>query len=152
MLLDEADGYLSHRTDVLNGGDKGYNDITNAFLVSLEEYGGIIIATTNLSGLIDPALIRRFHKNVTFRFPTYEGMKILFKKYFPDVDFDKRELERICSLGSIGPGDFIAVKELTEYMEKEDATGEFILESLSSNASARNTSSRKSPPIIGFKS
>ena len=152
LLLDEADGYLSHRTDVLNGGDKGYNDITNAFLVGLEEYGGIIIATTNLSGLIDPALIRRFHKNVTFRFPTYEGMKILFERYFPDVDFDKRDLERICSLESIGSGDFIAVKELSEYMEDEDVTGEFILESLSSNASARCTSSRKSPPIIGFKS
>ena len=152
LLLDEADGYLSHRTDVRNGGDKGYNDITNAFLVGLEEYGGLIIATTNLSRLIDPALIRRFHKSVTFSFPTYEGMKILFEKYFPDVDFDKRELERICSLGSIGPGDFIAIKELTEYMEEEEVTGEFILESLASNAAARSTSSRKSPPIIGFKS
>ena len=65
---------------------------------------------------------------------------------------DKRELERICSLGSIGPGDFIAIKELTEYMEEEEVTGEFILESLASNAAARSTSSRKSPPIIGFKS
>ncbi len=45
-------------------------------------------------------------------------------------DSTRSELERICSLGSIGPGDFIAVKELTGYMEPDDVTGEFILESL----------------------
>ena len=78
-------------------------------------------------------------------------MKLLFSRYFPDVDFDKWELERICALGTIGPGDFGAVKELTEYMDEEDVTGEFILESLSSNAVARNPSSHRSTTVIGFR-
>ena len=152
LLFDEADGYLSRKTDVYSGGDKGHNDITNAFMVNLEEYNGLVIATTNHIELIEPALIRRFHKVVEYRFPTYQGMHLLIERYFPDVDFDKRELERICHLGSIGPGDFVAVKELTEYMEPEDITGEFILESLYANAAARDASSRKSPVITGFKS
>ena len=152
LLFDEADGYLSRKTDVYSGGDKGHNNITNAFMVNLEEYNGLVIATSNHIELIESALVRRFHKIVEFKFPTYEGMKLLIEKYFPDVDFDKRELERICSLGSIGPGDFVAVKELTEYMEPDDVTGDFILESLHSNAVARDISVRKSPVITGFKS
>ena len=151
LLFDEADSYLSRKTDVYSGGDKGHNDITNAFMVGLEEYNGLVIATSNHVEFLEPAIARRLHKTVEFKFPTYEGMKLLFRRYFPDVDFDKRELERICALGSIGPGDFVAVKELTEYMDEEDVTGEFILESLSSNAAARNLSSRKSPAIIGFR-
>ena len=152
LLFDEADGYLSRKTDVYSGGDKGHNNITNAFMVNLEEYNGLVIATSNHIELIESALVRRFHKIVEFKFPTYDGMKLLIERYFPDVDFDKRELERICSLGSIGPGDFVAVKELTEYMEPEDVTGEFILESLYSNAAARNASIRRSPEIRGFRS
>ena len=151
LLFDEADSYLSRKTDVYSGGDKGHNDITNAFMVGLEEYNGLVIATSNHVEFLEPAIARRLHKTVEFKFPTYEGMKLLFRRYFPDVDFDKRELERICALGSIGPGDFVAVKELTEYMDEEDVTGEFILETLSSNAAARNLSSRKSPAIIGFR-
>ena len=151
LLFDEADGYLSRKTNVYSGGDKGHNDITNAFMVNLEEYNGFVIATTNHIELIEPALIRRFHKIVEFNFPSYQGMKLLFERYFPDVDFDKGELERICSLGSIGPGDFVAVKELTEYMEPDDVTGEFIIESLYANADARDTSSCRSHVITGFR-
>ena len=120
-------------------------------MVNLEEYNGLVIATSNHAELAEPSIVRRFHKIVEFKFPTYDGMKLLIERYFPDVDFDKRELEKICSLGSIGPGDFVAVKELTEYMDEGDVTGEFILESLSSNAAARNLSSCKSPAIIGFR-
>ena len=151
LLLDEVDGYISRKTEVYSGGDKAHNDITTSFMVNLEEYNGLVIATSNHTELTEPSVVRRFHKIVEFKFPTYEGMKLLFRRYFSDVDFDKRELERICALGSIGPGDFVAVKELTEYMDEEDVTGEFILESLSSNAVARNLSSRKSPAIIGFR-
>ena len=151
LLFDEADGYLSRKTDVYSGGDKGHNGITNAFMVDLEEYNGLVITTSNHIDFLEPAIVRRLHKTVEFRFPTYEGMKILFRRYFPDVDFDKRELERICALGTIGPGDFVAIKELTEYMDEEDVTGEFILESLYSNAAARDASSRRSPVITGFR-
>ena len=70
---------------------------------------------------------------------------------FPLSRVEALAIVRICALGSIGPGDLVAVKELTEYMDEDDVTGEFILESLSSNAAVRNLSSRKSPAIIGFR-
>lgn len=152
LLFDEADGYLSRKTDVFSGADKGYNDITNAFMVNLEEYDGFVIATTNHLNIIEPAIIRRFHKSIEFKFPTYEGMMLLFEKYFPGISFDKRMLEQTCSLGTIGPGDFIAIKELVGYMEPEEATPEFIISSLIKNADSRNVSERKSPVIRGFHS
>ena len=127
LLLDEVDGYISRKTDVYSGGDRAHDDITSSFMVNLEEYNGLVIATSNHAELAEPSIVRRFNKIVEFKFPTYEGMKILFRRYFPDVDFDKSELERICALGTIGPGDFVAIKELTEYMDEEDVTGEFIL-------------------------
>ena len=152
LLFDEADGYLSRKTDVFSGADKGYNDITNAFMVNLEEYGGFVIATTNHLDIIEPAIIRRFHKSIEFKFPTYKGMMILFEKYFPGISFDKRMLEQTCSSGTIGPGDFIAIKELVGYMEPEEATPEFIISSLMKNADSRKASERKSPVIRGFHS
>lgn len=152
LLFDESDGYLSRKTDVFSGADKGYNDITNAFMVNLEEYGGFVIATTNHLDIIEPAIIRRFHKSIEFKFPTYEGMMILFEKYFPGISFDKRMLEQACSSGTIGPGDFIAIKELVGYMEPEEATPEFIISSLMKNADSRKASERKSPVIRGFHS
>ena len=152
LLFDEADGYLSRKTDVFSGADKGYNDITNAFMVNLEEYGGFVIATTNHLDIIEPAIIRRFHKSIEFKFPTYKGMMILFEKYFPGISFDKRMLEQACSSGTIGPGDFIAIKELVGYMEPEEATPEFIISSLMKNADSRKASERKSPVIRGFHS
>ena len=75
LLFDEADGYLSRKTDVYSGGDKGHNEITNAFMVGLEKYNGLVITPSNHIEFLEPAIVRRLHKTVEFRFPTYEGMK-----------------------------------------------------------------------------
>lgn len=71
LLLDEVDGYISRKTDVYSGGDKAHNDITTSFMVNLEEYNGLIIATSNHAELAEPSIVRRFHKIVEFKFPTY---------------------------------------------------------------------------------
>ena len=141
LLFDEADSYLSRKTEVYSGSDKAHNDITTSFMVNLEEYNEFVIATTNHVELIEPALIRRFHKIAEFRYPTRDGMKHLFRRYFPDVIFDRGNIEKVCSLGTIGAGDFAVVKELAEYMEPEDVTGDFIIDSLISNSEARKKSS-----------
>ncbi len=70
LLLDEVDGYISRKTDVYSGGDKAHNDITTSFMVNLEEYNGLIIATSNHAELAEQSIVRRFHKIVEFKFPT----------------------------------------------------------------------------------
>lgn len=110
-----------------------------------------MVATTNYLSHIDPAFYRRFHKIVNFHFPNEDGLRRLFRLYFPSVDFDEEELESICREGKLGPGDFTALEELTEYMESDEVTPDFIISSLSKTADLRKAASAtKSNTIIGF--
>lgn len=132
---------MGKRTDSSSSGGKSYNSMTNCFLTEIERFSGILICTTNRRDLIDDAFYRRLHRIVTFRFPTEYGMRRLFERYFPDVQFDEGELDNTCRRGFIGPGDFAILKESMEYMDEEEITPDFILEALHRNAELRNPSS-----------
>lgn len=151
LLFDEVDSYISKKIDATTGGGKAYNDITNCFMQGMESFSGLMVATTNYLSFLDQAFYRRFHKIVDFRFPNEAGMRQLFNLYFPSVDFDEEELEHICRTGKLGPGDFSSLEELTEYMEPDEVTPDFIISSLSKTAELREaarTSDAKT--IIGF--
>lgn len=61
MLFNEADGILSKRGDVLRQAvDKICNRIQSLLLQELEDFKGIMIATTNLAENMDEAFDRRF--------------------------------------------------------------------------------------------
>ena len=78
-------------------------------------------------------------------------MRQLFSLYFPSVDFDEEELEHICRTGKLGPGDFSSLEELTEYMEPEEITPDFIISSLSKTAELREAArTANAKTIIGF--
>lgn len=141
LLLDECETYMGKRTDSSASGGKSYNSMTNCFLTEIERFSGILICTTNRRDLIDDAFYRRLHRIVTFRFPTEYGMRRLFERYFPDIQFDEGELDNTCRRGFIGPGDFAILKESMEYMDEEEITPDFILEALHRNAELRNPSS-----------
>lgn len=151
LLFDEVDSYISKKIDAETGGGKAYNDITNCFMQGMESYSGLMIATTNYLTHLEPAFYRRFHKIIDFQFPDEDGLRQLFSLYFPSIEFDEEELERICRTGKLGPGDFSSLEELTEYMEPDEVTPDFIISSLSKTAELREaarTSDAKT--IIGF--
>lgn len=151
LLFDEVDSYISKKLDATTGGGKAYNDITNCFMQGMESYCGLMIATTNYVSHLDPAFYRRFNKIVDFKFPDEAGMRQLFSLYFPSVDFDEEELEHICRTGKLGPGDFSSLEELTEYMEPEEVTPDFIISSLSKTAELREAArTANAKTIIGF--
>ena len=151
LLFDEVDSYISKKLDATTGGGRAYNDITNCFMQGMESYCGLMIATTNYGSHIDPAFYRRFNKIVDFKFPDEAGMRQLFSLYFPSVDFDEEELEHICRTGKLGPGDFSSLEELTEYMEPDEVTPDFIISSLSKTAELREAArTANAKTIIGF--
>lgn len=151
LLFDEVDSYISKKIDATTGGGKAYNDITNCFMQGMESFSGLMVATTNYLSFLDQAFYRRFHKIVDFRFPNEAGMRQLFNLYFPSVDFDEEELEHICRTGKLGPGDFSSLEELTEYMEPDEVTPDFIISSLSKTAELREAArTANAKTIIGF--
>jgi hypothetical protein len=60
LLMNEADGLLGKRILVERGNDLHANQIQNTFLQLLEEFNGVLIATTNFPQNIDSAFKRRF--------------------------------------------------------------------------------------------
>jgi SpoVK/Ycf46/Vps4 family AAA+-type ATPase len=62
----------------------------NIFLEQIENFEGILIATTNLLETIDPAFSRRFDYKIEFSKPTLSERKLLWQNMLPSTaDYDK---------------------------------------------------------------
>lgn len=84
LLLNEADQFLSSRTTSANSSaDKMHNQMQNIFLEQIENFGGILIATTNLLESFDQAFSRRFNYKIKFEKPNLEQRKQLWHKMIP---------------------------------------------------------------------
>lgn len=60
LFLNEADGLLGPRVNIERGSDLYANQVQNVFLQLLEEFKGVLVATTNYPQNIDGAFKRRF--------------------------------------------------------------------------------------------
>lgn len=60
LFMNEADGLLGPRVSIEKGSDLHANQIQNVFLQLLEDFEGVLIATTNYPQNIDGAFKRRF--------------------------------------------------------------------------------------------
>lgn len=84
LLLNEADQFLSARSNGPGGGaEQMHNQMQNIFLEQIEQFSGVLIATTNLLENIDPAFSRRFNYKIEFKRPTKSQRKILWEKMLP---------------------------------------------------------------------
>lgn len=70
LLLNEADALLSRRMDAHTAVETMNNTMQNILLEELEKFDGILIATTNLTGMLDDAFSRRFLYKLEFPQPT----------------------------------------------------------------------------------
>ena len=82
LMLDEADQFLSTRSKFSSNMS---NNIQNIFLQQIEEYNGIIIATTNFLDLIDKAFSRRFDYRLKFKRPDFNHRIELWKMKLPKI-------------------------------------------------------------------
>ena len=86
LLLNEADALIGKRTtNVHQAWDKMENTMQNILLQQMEEFEGILIATTNLEGNFDGAFDRRFFDKVRFEQPDAEVRQKIWQSLMPTL-------------------------------------------------------------------
>ncbi len=92
LLLNEADQFLGARISGAGGGaEQMHNQMQNIFLEQIENFKGILIATTNLLENIDTAFSRRFNYKIEFKKPDEKQRKELWQKMLPkNAEFEKK--------------------------------------------------------------
>jgi len=84
LLLNEADQFLGARSSgTITGADQMHNQMQNIFLEQIENFRGMLIATTNLLENIDKAFSRRFNYKIEFKKPDEAQRKELWKLMLP---------------------------------------------------------------------
>lgn len=87
LLLNEADALIGKRLESAERAvDKGENAIQNIVLQEMENFDGILIATTNLSGNIDSAFGRRFLYKIEFEKPDMATRARIWKSMLPSLN------------------------------------------------------------------
>ena len=127
LLFDEADSFFYDRNQAQRSWER---TTVNEFLTQMEEFSGILICTTNLRNIMDPAMQRRFHMLVEFKPMKFEGIKIMIEKYFPAYHLSNKEIEELEDMESVTPGDFGALSSRIRFMNQDDVNTEYILEEL----------------------
>ena len=96
----------------------------------MEEFSGILICTTNLRNIMDPAMQRRFHIMVEFKPMKFDGIKTMLEKYFPAYHLSNKEIEELEDCQSVTPGDFGALSSRIRFMNQDIVNSEYILQEL----------------------
>jgi len=88
LLLNEAEAVIGKRIEFKDGSrsiDKTENRIQNIILEEMENFSGILIATTNLTQNMDSAFERRFLYKINFDRPSIESRKGIWNALLPDI-------------------------------------------------------------------
>ena len=108
FLLNECDAVLGKRREVRNSVDQHDVNISNIILQEMEKINGIILATTNLTKNLDPAMDRRFLYKVKFTKPSLNVKKKIWMSMLPglkeedaaqlaaDYDFSPGQIMNCC--------------------------------------------------------
>jgi SpoVK/Ycf46/Vps4 family AAA+-type ATPase len=72
-----------------NSVDKMENTMQNIILQEMEQFDGIMIATTNLAQNMDPAFERRFLYKIMFERPDTSVRANLWQEMIPELDTDE---------------------------------------------------------------
>ena len=127
LLFDEADSFFADRAGAARSWERTQ---VNEFLTQMEEFSGILICTTNLKEIMDPAMNRRFHLCVQFSPLKSEGIRTLLERFFGSFKFSKEEINRIAMRPSVTPGDFGTLSSRIRFMDEDDLSPSFIIDEL----------------------
>ncbi len=91
LLLNEADQFLGARSSgVSSGAEQMHNQMQNIFLEQIENFKGMLIATTNLLENIDKAFSRRFNYKIEFKRPDKAQRLRLWQLMLPEeADYEE---------------------------------------------------------------
>ena len=127
LLFDEADSFFADRTSARNSWERTQ---VNEFLTQMEEFSGILICTTNLRQIMDPAMQRRFHILSEFKPLTRFGIERLLSKYFGSYSFTESDVDRIEKYHSATPGDFGSLAGKIRFLDECEISSKMIVEDL----------------------
>ena len=91
LLLNECDGLLTRRMAVNSSVDQMNNALQNILLESLENFDGILIATTNMTRNLDDAFERRFLYKIKFELPESAVALNIWKQAVPSLKTHEAE-------------------------------------------------------------
>lgn len=87
LLFNEADALINTRQEqAMRSVDKMENTMQNIILQEMEQFDGIMIATTNLARNMDPAFERRFLYKIQFERPDASVRANLWQVMIPELD------------------------------------------------------------------
>ncbi len=102
LLLNEADQFLGARSSGnITGSDQMHNQMQNIFLEQIENFKGMLIATTNLLENIDKAFSRRFNYKIEFKKPDKSQREKLWELMLP-LDAPYEENFNVLELAEYG--------------------------------------------------
>ena len=86
LLFNEADAVINTRSQLATHSvDKMENTMQNIILQEMEQFDGIMIATTNLAQNMDPAFERRFLYKILFEHPDAQVRQHLWQEMVPEL-------------------------------------------------------------------
>ena len=90
LLFNEADAVLNTRQEqATHSVDKMENTMQNIILQEMEQFDGIMIATTNLVQSMDPAFERRFLYKIQFERPDASVRANLWQEMIPELECEE---------------------------------------------------------------
>ncbi|MCK5880182.1 MAG: ATP-binding protein [Holophagae bacterium] len=89
LLFNEADALLGNRIAVSDSVDQMNNSMQNILLEQLEQFDGVLMATTNLIENMDTAFDRRFLFKVRFKRPDGPCRKVIWKSKLPSLKMNE---------------------------------------------------------------
>ena len=109
LVLDEVDTFLFSR----DGAERSWErSQVNEMLTQIERFEGLMVVSTNLIEVLDPAALRRFDLKLKFDYLTLK-QRLDFAKQQAEILglplLSKEDLSQIESLNLLTPGDFSAV-------------------------------------------
>lgn len=147
LLFDEADSFFGDRNQAHHSWER---TTVNEFLTQMEEFSGILICTTNLRSIMDPAMQRRFHLLVEFKPMKFEGIKTMAERYFPNYQFLDSQLKSLENMESLTPGDFGSLSSRIRFMNPADISSQYIVDELKKLQVEKKEGPQGSSPKIGF--
>lgn len=135
LLFDEADSFFADRNFAQHSWERTQ---VNEFLTQMEEFDGILICTTNLRKIMDPAMQRRFHILSEFKPLAASGISRLLDKYFGSYKFSDEQISSLAKYNSVTPGDFSQLFGKIRFMEKDEISSELIIQELKDIQNEKN--------------
>lgn len=124
LLFDEADSFFSDRSSASRGWER---TLVNEFLTQMEEFNGILICTTNLKEIMDPAMQRRFHIMTEFKPLKKEGIRKLLGRFFKSYSFTSDDVASLYRYDTVTPGDFGTLSGKLRFMARGKVTPDWII-------------------------